>query len=154
MSSESTSLLLSAHEERLQRLETDRAKLLAVEAGQIRSEERLAKVEEKVDNLTEVQGELREILIEVSTTMKFFGEKIEGVSNRLSDRHQSLEEALTSVITENKSQGDDIKGMKKAEAKADRVFDWKMKFLFGTGAATGGAILSMLIEYFKKKFGG
>lgn len=145
--------LFSAHEDRLQRLELDRVKLATLEVSQIRHEQRLASVEQKVDNLAEVQGELREILMQVSTTMKFFGEKIEGVSNKLTERHKSLEEALQSVVAENKTQGEDIKDIKKSESKKEKIFDWKMKFLFGTGAATGGAILTMLLEYLKRKVG-
>jgi septal ring factor EnvC (AmiA/AmiB activator) len=146
--------LFSAHEDRLQRLEVDRTKLAAMEVTQGRTEQRLAAVEKKIEENVEATNEIRKILIEMSTSLRFYSEKLEDLGAQMSKSHESLEEALESVVAENKTQGDDIKSMKKAEAQAEKVFDWKMKFLFGTGAATGGAILSMLVEYFKKKFGG
>lgn len=146
--------LFSAHEDRLQRLEVDRTKLATLEVNQLRTEQRLAAVEKKVEDNIEATDEIRKILIELSTSMRFYSEKLEDLGSRMTDGHDSIEEALSAIVTENKTQGEDIKAIKKAEAQAEKVFDWKMKFLFGTGAAAGGALLPMLIEYLKKKFGG
>jgi DNA anti-recombination protein RmuC len=111
-------------------------------------------LENQVEDLSKTSKEIHKILIELSTSMRFYSEKLEDVTKRITANHTDLEVALKSVVSENKTQTDEIKDLKKSEVKAEKAFDWKMKFLFGTGAAAGGAILSFVVEYFKKKFGG
>lgn len=146
--------LFSAHEDRLQRLEIDRSRLAALEVNQLRVEQRVGGMEGEIKDLAKTSKEIHKILIELSTSMRFFSEKLEDVSNHTTSKHSDLETALKSVVSENKTQSDEIKDLKRGEAKAEKAFDWKMKFLFGTGAAAGGAILSLVAEYLKKKFGG
>lgn len=143
--------MISAHEDRLQRLEGDRTLLAAVQVEQSTQKVQIKEILEELHSVREVQSDMREIVAEMSATMRFFCEKIETVNERLVERSRALGESVENIAKSDKLQEDRIKTLEKHDAHKEKVFDWKMKFLFGTGAAGAGALFGLLVEWLKGK---
>jgi methyl-accepting chemotaxis protein len=147
--------MVAAQEDRIQRLEGNYTEILARQHQSSeridRNTEDIRQIHVDVRELHDSDVELRESVADFTATMRgisdqfrFMSEKIQVVSDRMTERAEGIGNAVAAVAKDAKEQGDKLKALTRQEAKDEKVFDWKMKFLYGAGAAIGGSALTVV----------
>lgn len=157
--------LIESHEERLQRLEEKTSEVYTGLGRLELLEKQLESQREEIQKLREASVAYGSALTELTVTMRSFSEqfklnsqilcdKIQAVSTRLSERAEAVTQVVDGISKETKDQATRLKALEKSEDREIQLFDWKMKFWLGITTAGLAGLMNLVLEYFKKKFGG